>query len=525
MAIKPPRPAVIQLEEAERRPLKITAAKNPRPNATLGDIGIATRVSGPTRFPPTLLLQPVAPEALVGLEPTSLRVFRFDGRSLRPHWNSGLNVALGFVWAKIERPGTYVPIGLPRDRLVQAALAEMAERRRYAGADSAEAAEEITLEALRPLLELPLEEVEELRSLLTRLEAQTAAALDPRDVRPGRGGHLLSFPLPGDSSLEEFRERLERLAAPADGLPEEALLAPPELLFDRDLPWPSRPGLPSVEHWLDKAVLERFSPPVADWLRHCFPWFWSRNWWMYQHDVRHTGHASGWSSIRSTSVGTLTQLPTVNVDGPMITKPSIVDGKIYIGSGKYAGIGGTLYKIDLATGTKEGEFPAPGFAYYPWYQGIGGSPAVTGGRVYFTAVHGKVYCIDAATMTPGGTPHPPPLWVTDLKHADPTKNQPVNQPDADSWTSPLVVNGRVYIGCGEGESAATYGFVFCLDAATGKVIWCFCTAKFQNRHAPGLENAPNVIPASVAISDPLPAWATAAGFTLHRLFGLVVAGL
>src|SRR5439155_17952775 len=86
---------------------------------------------------------------------------------------------------------------------------------------------------------------------------------------------------------------------------------------------------------------------------------------------------------------------------------------------------------------------------------------------------------------------------------------------ADCWTGPLVVGGRVYVGCGEGESEPTYGFVFCLDAATGNVIWCFCTAKFQNRTTAGLDNAPNVIPASVAVSDPLPAWATAAGFVIH----------
>jgi outer membrane protein assembly factor BamB len=518
MAKRSPQPTLIPLEpetEDGAAKLRLVRTKNPRPRQTLGDLGVAIRVTGPRSFATTLLTQPFDAQALIGIEPTSVRVFRFNGRALRPHWDSGINVGLGFVWAKITSPGTYVPIGLPRDRLLQVALLEMA-RARFYGTSSVEESRARLRDALQLFHELPVEELEELRALLTRVEVQTGASVAPQDVRPGRGGHLIAFPFPGDSSLDELRRRLASLEPTVDGLAEEALLFPPERLFDDDLPWPTRPGLPPVEDWLDKKVLDRFSPWLRDWLHKHFPWFWSRNWWMYQHDVRHSGHASGWSGITSKSVGALIQLPTVSLDGPVITKPSIVDGKIYVGSGRYSGgPGGTLHKIDLATGTKEGEFPTTGFAFYSWYQGVGGSPAARGGRVYFTAVHGKVYCLDATTMTPGGTPHPPPLWVTDLKNVDPAHNQPVNQPDADSWTGPLVVNGRVYVGCGEGESAPTYGFVFCLDAATGNVIWCFCTAKFQNRHAPGTENAPNVIPASVAISDPLPAWATAAGFVIH----------
>ena len=68
-----------------------------------------------------------------------------------------------------------------------------------------------------------------------------------------------------------------------------------------------------------------------------------------------------------------------------------------------------------------------------------------------------------------------------------------------------MVNGRVYVGGGEGESAPTYGFIFCLDANTGSVIWCFCTCRF----AGGADNQPNRLPASVAA-----AWAGSHGFTV-----------
>jgi outer membrane protein assembly factor BamB len=72
----------------------------------------------------------------------------------------------------------------------------------------------------------------------------------------------------------------------------------------------------------------------------------------------------------------------------------------------------------------------------------------------------------------------------------------------DCFSSPLVVNGKVYVGSGEGERDV-FGFVFCLDANTGNVVWLFCTNQFNLAS----DNNPNVIPASAAVSNPLPSWA------------------
>jgi outer membrane protein assembly factor BamB len=188
----------------------------------------------------------------------------------------------------------------------------------------------------------------------------------------------------------------------------------------------------------------------------------------------------------------------VTVDGPVISKPCIVDGKVYVGSGKQGGAGGTLYKIDLASGTVEHSVTTSGSAYYTWVSGIGGSPAVVGNRIYFTAVHGTVYCIDKHTFAP--------VWSVSLKTADLAHKQPVNNPNADTWSGPVVANGRVYVGSGEGESASTYGFIFCLDAATGDVVWCFCTCKFTS----GADNQPNHLPTAVAAS-----WASSNGFVVQ----------
>jgi outer membrane protein assembly factor BamB len=60
----------------------------------------------------------------------------------------------------------------------------------------------------------------------------------------------------------------------------------------------------------------------------------------------------------------------------------------------------------------------------------------------------------------------------------------------------------VYLGMGEGENPALYGFVYCLDLATGDVIWIFCTCQFE----PDRPNQPNELPSDTVNEVP-------AGFT------------
>lgn len=491
--------------------LELRGAENPLPNGTLGDIGLATEVVGSEEVPLTILILPFDSRDSVGVDVSTVRVFRWDdeSRTLYPVWNSGVNVNLGFIWTKIRQPGVYVPIGLPRDRLLQEALRLVVRERRLANSESPEEMQSLTETTMQLFSEIPTEAVEQLRESVARIEAQTGLRAFPGDAKLGQGGHVAAFSLPQDATREEFRERISSLEIPPGGLPEEALFYSPDTLRNSEPPWPLSP---EQQPWngIDPRSLR--SLEISQFIDHSIleiliRWLSSPNWSMYQHDVRHTGQASGWSGITSTNVHTMIQQSRVSVDGPVISKPSIVDGKIYVGSGKIgSGSGGTLYKIDLATGNVEGTFATSGTAYYPFH-GIGGSPAVVGGRVYFTGVHGKVYCVDAAAMTL--------IWETDLRVPDAARKQPVNQPNADCWSGPVVVNRKVFVGCGEGEEENTYGFVYCLDANTGKVVWLFCTSKFTNRLAPGSENQPNVIPAPVAVSDPLPAWATDAGFSIQ----------
>jgi outer membrane protein assembly factor BamB len=216
-----------------------------------------------------------------------------------------------------------------------------------------------------------------------------------------------------------------------------------------------------------------------------------RNWPMLHHDGQHTGLATC-SDITSSTVGNLVLVTDpVHLEGSVLSVPSIVDGKIYVGTSTPGG--GTMYRVDLASGAVEHQFSFATPAGQLSEQGEGGigcSPAVTGGRVYFSCLDGKVRCLDANTFQP--------IWVVDLRSTDPAHNQPVTNlgaadARAEGWSSPLVVNNRVYVGFGEGEGdPAAFGFVYCLDANSGNVIWLFCT----NQFVAGVDNLPNVVPAS-----------------------------
>jgi outer membrane protein assembly factor BamB len=519
------RPSLIAVDETSdpRRKLRLQAVKNPVPKATLGDLGLATRIAGPREFSETILVQPVPREALVGIDPSTVRMFRLEqrDRALVPVWNSGLNEQLGFAWAKVRRPGVYVPLGLPRDRLLHETLRAAALERRYADVASRDEHVEITQRVLGPLLEMSSEDIDELRIFLTLSEVQAMGAASDPQLRIGNDGAIVPFPLPGDITFDELRGRLKELDVPVRGLAEEALFFRPELTLmpevgaiepldflpptpipipdpDEPLPkpWPPQP-LPPPRLW-PPVDLHPFPWERLDWIREHLYWIlcflFSRNWWMYHRDSRHTGSAAC-SGIRSTNVSGLAQRYRLTLDGPIISIPCVVGGKVYVGTASSSAVstGGSMYRIDLATGTIEATFTFSGLQGARQGQtGIASSPAITGGRVYFSALTGKVYCLDATTLAC--------LWVTDLRHTDLGKNQPVDHGSARSngWSSPLVVNGRVYVGFGEGESGSVFGYVYCLDAVNGRVQWLFCT----NQFTPGVDNSPNVIPPSAFAGTP-----------------------
>lgn len=231
---------------------------------------------------------------------------------------------------------------------------------------------------------------------------------------------------------------------------------------------------------------------------------------MFHGDPGHTGEVVD-TGITAQNVSDLALLHSIDVPGAILSTPAVVGGFVFVGLANTrevaTQIGGQLLKIDLASGNVVAEFrweiplderDTHGFC------GMGCTPAVADGRLFFSAFNGKLYCLSADDLAL--------LWVTDLRYADLAHNQPVtndvgnDQPKAAGWSSPLVVGDRVFVGMGEGENDRLYGFVYCLDANTGYVDWIFCTCQFEE----GRANLPNELPAEM-VKDLPPGFTTYPG--------------
>ena len=196
--------------------LNLKCVENPLPNRTLGYMGLATQIDGPSEFQSSLLIQPLNSRGLLGMDPISVRVFRLDNSSFLPVWDSGIVVDTGIVWSKIRRPGIYAPIGLPRDKLVLEMLRHMAFERRYLGTESKEEMEAVTKKSISLFMDVPEKDLDELRRLLTISEIRSAVgSISPKEIIFGHGGHLRSFRLPQDVTIREFKERLAEIAYPS----------------------------------------------------------------------------------------------------------------------------------------------------------------------------------------------------------------------------------------------------------------------------------------------------------------------
>jgi outer membrane protein assembly factor BamB len=242
----------------------------------------------------------------------------------------------------------------------------------------------------------------------------------------------------------------------------------------------------------------------------------STGWWMYHGDPAHTGYVDTGSKINAAALtgGQFGMLHTLNIGGPILSVPAVSDGFVFVGLAnsrdQIGELGGTLLKINLATGAtaakftwqiKENERDTHGFC------GMGSTPSVVGdsktGKVYFVGFNATLYCLHASDLKQ--------VWSVSLRTRDLGHNQPVDTfqpgpdinaepPPAAGWSAPLVVNGRVYLGIGEGENTNLNSFVFCLDANTGNVIWIYCT----NQYVAGQPNRPNDLPANAVDPNTLP---------------------
>jgi outer membrane protein assembly factor BamB len=135
---------------------------------------------------------------------------------------------------------------------------------------------------------------------------------------------------------------------------------------------------------------------------------------------------------------------TADLGGPVVSSPSIVNSKIYIGSYDH-----NIYCLDAESGSVIWKYKTK------WR--VRNSPAVVGGKVYVGPDDGSVYCLDANTGSL--------IWQNTL-HTEILKT--VLQPIAQIRSSPAVVGGKVYVG-------SLNDRVYCLDAETGSTIWKYKT--------------------------------------------------
>ncbi len=119
--------------------------------------------------------------------------------------------------------------------------------------------------------------------------------------------------------------------------------------------------------------------------------------------------------------------------GIVETSPAVVNGVVYVGQSIDA-MSANLYALNAKTGAKLWSYTTRG--------GIGSSPTVVDGIVYFGSGDGNVYALNAKTGAK--------LWSYTTGNA--------------IISSPAVAHGVVYIGSGDGN-------VYAFNAKTGAKVW------------------------------------------------------
>jgi len=141
----------------------------------------------------------------------------------------------------------------------------------------------------------------------------------------------------------------------------------------------------------------------------------------------------------------------------VVSSPVYADGTIYFGSDD-----GHVYAVDAANGIQRWMFETKG--------PVPSTPAVAGGMVYFASYDGRFYALDSRTghlkwkFATGGERRFEAKGIHGLL--------PKSQTIADPWdvylSSPVVAQGAVYFGSGDGN-------VYALEADSGALRWKFAT--------------------------------------------------
>ena len=173
---------------------------------------------------------------------------------------------------------------------------------------------------------------------------------------------------------------------------------------------------------------------------------------MFRGDAAHRGEAAGTAPREFHRVKW-----TFPTGGRIVSSPVWRDGTLFFGSDD-----GNVYAVDAATGRQRWMARTDG--------PVPSTPALAGERVFASSYDGRLYALDVRTGEI--------LWkfATEGERRFEARGLhgmlPRTQTFADMYdvflSSPLVVDGKVYFGSGDGH-------VYAVDAATGRLAWKFRT--------------------------------------------------
>lgn len=175
---------------------------------------------------------------------------------------------------------------------------------------------------------------------------------------------------------------------------------------------------------------------------------------MYGQNPSRTSHNAGETTLSVASLPRLAPRWQAAIgQGPLPPSgtPAISAGRVFVGSS--VSEGDNFFAFDAATGQvlwTASVGPTTGF---DGGVGVGAGPAVSGGVVVAGGADGAYYGLDAATGQV--------LWRHALEVG----------PSGFAWASPLVANGRAYVGASsEGDNPSVRGDVRALDVNTGALL-------------------------------------------------------
>lgn len=174
------------------------------------------------------------------------------------------------------------------------------------------------------------------------------------------------------------------------------------------------------------------------------------DWTQFRSDVYGTGRNAE-QSITSANVARLSERWAVRSRNGFYTTPAIVNGVVYVTTGL------SLSAYDLRSGVLLWRFDAQPERKGGIHSSVAVDPAR--GLAFFGTPEAFFYAVDIRTGAQ--------KWRTRL--GDPANGAYI-------WSSPLVVNGNVYIGlASENDDPCVRGEIFAFEETTGKPVWTHYT--------------------------------------------------